>query len=68
VAQQLPAWHDTLAFAEFDGAIPKHVRGALDERLEPNVYAALTMGVRDYVGKNGFPGVLLGLSAVSTRR
>jgi NAD+ synthetase len=62
VAQQLPAWHDTLAFAEFDGATPKHVRGALDERLEPNVYAALTMGVRDYVEKNGFPGVLLGLS------
>lgn len=62
VAQQLPAWHDTVAFAEFDGATPKHVRGALDERLEPNVYAALTMGVRDYVEKNGFPSVLLGLS------
>jgi NAD+ synthase (glutamine-hydrolysing) len=62
VAQQLPAWHDTVAFAEFDGATPKHVRGALDERLEPNVYAALTMGVRDYIEKNGFPGVLLGLS------
>jgi NAD+ synthetase len=62
VAQQLPAWHDTLAFAQFDGATPKQVRGALDERLEPNVYAALTMGVRDYVEKNGFPGVLLGLS------
>jgi NAD+ synthetase len=62
VAQQLPAWHETVAFAEFDGATPKHVRGALDERLEPNVYAALTMGVRDYVEKNGFPGVLLGLS------
>ena len=62
VAQQLPAWHDTVAFAEFDGTTPKHVRGALDERLEPNVYAALTMGVRDYVEKNGFPGVLLGLS------
>jgi NAD+ synthase (glutamine-hydrolysing) len=26
------------------------------------VYEALTMGVRDYVGKNRFPGVLLGLS------
>jgi NAD+ synthetase len=26
------------------------------------VYAALTMGVRDYVEKNRFPGVLLGLS------
>jgi NAD+ synthase (glutamine-hydrolysing) len=26
------------------------------------VYGALTLGVRDYVGKNGFPGVILGLS------
>src|SRR5450432_3287945 len=25
VAQQLPAWHETMAFAEFDGATPKHV-------------------------------------------
>jgi NAD+ synthetase len=62
IAQQLPAWHETLALAQFDGATPKPVRGSLDERLEPNVYAALTMGVRDYVRKNRFPGVLLGLS------
>jgi NAD+ synthase (glutamine-hydrolysing) len=26
------------------------------------LWQALVMGVRDYVGKNGFPGVLLGLS------
>src|SRR6202022_467924 len=62
VAQQLPAWHETVTFSEFGGATPKQVVGALDEHLEPNVYAALTMGVRDYVEKNGFPGVLLGLS------
>ena len=62
VAQQLPAWHETVAFAEFDGAVPRHVRGALDERLEAHVYDALIMGVHDYVEKNGFPGVLLGLS------
>ncbi|MGH8712447.1 MAG: NAD+ synthase [Casimicrobiaceae bacterium] len=62
VAQQLPAWQETVALAEFDGASPKAVRGHLDARLEPNVYAALTMGVRDYVEKNRFPGVLLGLS------
>jgi NAD+ synthetase len=30
--------------------------------LEAEVYSALCLGVRDYVGKNGFPGVLLGLS------
>ncbi len=62
IAQQLPAWHETIAIARFDGAEPGPVRGALDSRLEPHVYQALVMGVRDYVAKNRFPGVLLGLS------
>lgn len=30
--------------------------------LEASIYQALVTGVRDYVGKNGFKGVLLGLS------
>ncbi|ABM33684.1 NAD+ synthase [Paracidovorax citrulli] len=29
---------------------------------EADLWSALVLGVRDYVGKNGFPGVLLGLS------
>ena len=29
---------------------------------EAQVWSALVMGVRDYVGKNGFPGALIGLS------
>src|SRR5207244_5229045 len=62
LTQQLPAWHETVALAEFDGVAPKPVRGALDTRLEHHVYSALTLGVRDYVDKNRFPGVLLGLS------
>ncbi len=62
VVQQLPAWHETLALATFDAHVPQRVRGGLDPRLEAHVYEALTMGVRDYVGKNRFPGVLLGLS------
>jgi NAD+ synthetase len=62
LAQQLPAWQETVALAEFNGAKPKIVRGALDTRLEPNVYSALVMGVRDYVDKNRFPGALIGLS------
>ncbi len=62
IAQQAPAWHETLALAAFDGARPRPVRGSLDARLEPQVWQALVMGVRDYVVKNGFPGVLLGLS------
>ncbi|MEP7063093.1 MAG: NAD+ synthase [Betaproteobacteria bacterium] len=62
VAQQLPAWHETVALATFEGGAWKHVRGALDTELEGHVYQALVMGVRDYVDKNHFPGVLLGLS------
>ncbi len=62
LAQQLPAWHETLALIAFDGAQPRTIRGGLDPRVEYHVYQALTMGIRDYVAKNRFPGVLLGLS------
>ena len=33
-----------------------------DHAPEADLWDALVLGVRDYVGKNGFPGVLLGLS------
>ena len=62
VVQQLPAWHETVALVTLENGVPKPVRGSLDPRLEAHVYDALVMGVRDYVGKNRFPGVLLGLS------
>lgn len=62
VAQQLPAWKETFAIADFVHGAWKPVRGELDSRIEANVYSALVMGVRDYVDKNHFPGVLLGLS------
>jgi NAD+ synthase (glutamine-hydrolysing) len=39
---------------------PAHVAPLLSE--EASVYGALVMGVRDYVGKHGFPGIVLGLS------
>ncbi len=35
---------------------------AQDRTDEADLWDALVLGVRDYVGKNGFPGVLLGLS------
>ncbi|MGE4240357.1 NAD+ synthase [Ramlibacter sp.] len=40
------------------------VSGPLAQDLgrEADLWDALVLGVRDYVGKNGFPGVLLGLS------
>jgi NAD+ synthase (glutamine-hydrolysing) len=44
------------------GAI--RLTGAIAHERSPEaqLWDALVMGVRDYVGKNGFPGVLLGLS------
>lgn len=40
------------------------VRGPLAElpSLEAQAWAALVTGVRDYLGKNGFPGAIIGLS------
>ena len=40
------------------------VSGRIEPDLEflPQVYEALKSGVRDYVGKNGFPSVIVGLS------
>ncbi|KAF0811813.1 Glutamine-dependent NAD(+) synthetase [Andreprevotia sp. IGB-42] len=35
---------------------------AADAGEEASVYQALVLGVKDYIGKNGFPGILLGLS------
>jgi len=35
---------------------------AADGSLEADLWHALVLGVRDYIGKNGFPGTLLGLS------
>jgi NAD+ synthetase len=62
ITQQFPAFHETLGIVEVEDGKPKPVRGSLPESLEANVYQALVLGVRDYLGKNGFPGALLGLS------
>jgi NAD+ synthase (glutamine-hydrolysing) len=47
---------------ELAGGVPLKGEIAPAASLEQDVYAALTLGVRDYLGKNGFPGALLGLS------
>lgn len=62
VCAQLKHCQPDFQVIEFDGAQPRasHINAALP--LEAQVYQALVMGVKDYVGKNGFPSVLLGLS------
>ena len=44
------------------GALQLSAEVAAERSLEADLWDALVLGVRDYLGKNGFPGALLGLS------
>ncbi|MBI3141039.1 MAG: NAD+ synthase [Rhodocyclales bacterium] len=62
LTHQLPQFAEALEVIEYaDGDIRP---GAIAPSgpLEAEVYQALTLGVRDYLGKNGFPGAVIGLS------
>ncbi|HEX7249884.1 MAG TPA: NAD+ synthase, partial [Burkholderiales bacterium] len=62
VVRQAPYFEEALELFEFEGARP--VAGAVSAELplEAEVYRALCLATRDYLGKNGFPGAILGLS------
>ena len=66
IAARAPAFVDVLLWAEFDPATRTLSAGnwpvAADSSIEATLYAALVRGTRDYIDKNGFDGVLLGLS------
>jgi len=61
LAAQFPAFTEGLHIVELEAG---HLKGDIVPLpgLEASVYQALVVGVRDYVGKNGFPGAILGLS------
>ncbi|HUW36709.1 MAG TPA: NAD+ synthase [Rhodocyclaceae bacterium] len=62
LTHQLPAFAEALELVEYrDGEFqPGRIEAPLSPEAE--VYAALRLGVADYLGKNGFPGVIIGLS------
>ena len=68
VCLRAPAFAEGLYRAEFscaendDSITP--LSGEVTERadIEQNIYTAIVTGVRDYVSKNGFSGIVLGLS------
>jgi NAD+ synthase (glutamine-hydrolysing) len=66
LAARAPGFQENLFYvtAERDAQGPVRLRGPLtaDRELDADLWDALVLGVRDYIGKNGFPGVLLGLS------
>lgn len=65
VAGRAPGFEEKLVFAlvhQAQAAIKIESCIAPEKSLEADLWDALVLGVRDYVGKNGFPGALLGLS------
>ena len=64
---QMPAWEEGVATAHWsrgsggwncaEGTVAPAATGGIE-----NIYRAMTLGLRDYVQKNGFPGVLIGMS------
>ncbi|MBO6518529.1 MAG: NAD+ synthase [Rhodospirillales bacterium] len=66
MVMRAPFWQESLMLTEWtrtaDGwfCAETDVQPSLSE--EENVYQAMTLGLRDYVTKNGFPGVVIGLS------
>jgi NAD+ synthase (glutamine-hydrolysing) len=66
IAARAPAFVEALLWADFDSSDrtlhPRDWPVAADSSHEATLYAALVRGIRDYIEKNGFGGVLLGLS------
>ncbi len=65
VAGRAPSFKENLFEAFVDTAQAAIKIGATVEPMrtpEADLWDALVLGVRDYIGKNGFPGALLGLS------
>lgn len=62
LTHQWPAFEEALGLIDLDGAAPLPGARSTEADLEETVYRALCLGVHDYVEKNGFPGVVLGLS------
>ncbi len=67
VVMRAPAYEEGIFPVEFmrhgrGKVVPKPGNVAPELSDEASVYGALVLGVRDYVNKHGFPGVVMGLS------
>jgi len=62
VRMRLPQFEEALGIVDFAAGQLHSADRAAELPLEAEAYRALTLGVHDYVGKNGFPGVIVGFS------
>ncbi len=65
ITARAPGFMEKLLLAQVDkgnGAL--EIRASIEPLAEPlaDLWSAMVLGLRDYIGKNGFPGVVLGLS------
>ena len=61
IAARAPMFDEALTLVHFTGSTP-HGDVASVPSFEAQAWAALVVGVRDYIGKNGFPSIIIGLS------
>lgn len=62
VAMRMKAFVNDCAVVELNDGIWNAGKNELWPDDQASIYEALKLGLRDYVSKNGFPGVVLGLS------
>ena len=66
IALQLPDWDECLWLTQWsrtaNGWTCATAKKSRLSAYPEDIYRAMMVGLRDYVGRNGFPGVLLGLS------
>ncbi len=62
LTQMAPQFDEHLMLVDFVDGAPRPADCADQGPLEQQAYRALVLGVRDYLGKNGFPGAIIGLS------
>jgi len=66
LAVQLPSWEEALVVTEWkrDNGVWTCAPGTVAELEDMNaaLYSGMVLGLKDYVNKNRFPGVVLGLS------
>ncbi|AGF49011.1 NAD+ synthase [Candidatus Kinetoplastidibacterium galati] len=58
--KKLRSWHEDYGYYEL--GVTKTISSITENSEEYMIWNALVLGLRDYIYKNGFPGVLLGLS------
>ena len=59
---RLPAFAEALGIVDYAGGRLRSEDLADELSVEAEAYQALVLGVRDYIGKSGFKGALIGLS------